>query len=504
MGGLTLTQKEQARLQTLNLVLEKQMGVGEAAYLLGLSERHTWRILAAYKKEGAAALSHGNRGSQPGNAIPKELRQQVIILARTRYANFNHTHMTEMLEEREGITLARSTVRLILTGAGIASPRHRRPPRHRLRRERMSQEGMLVQIDGSYHDWLEGRGPWLTLLLAVDDATGTVPFALFREHEDTRGYFYLFEGIIRRKGIPLAVYSDRHAVFQHSSTASTRSEGLSSGERKPTQFGRALGELGVYPIFARSPEAKGRIERAAETFQDRLVSELRLAGACTMDEANRVLIDFFARYSERFAVPPAETVSAYRPIDPELDLASVLCFKYSRRVARDNTVKYDWHTLQLLPEAGHPGYAGKRVEIQERLDGNLVVCYQGRAISTREAPPRPGILRSGDWIPEHRLAPVPQWLDRILRQNETHRKEERSEKAASPRSTTPRKPTPRQQARWDAVQAENNRGLSLRAIARVLGISRNTVKKYVTLESPPVYPPREVRPESQLTESLIN
>ena len=504
MGGLTLTQKEQARLQTLNLVLEKQMGVGEATYLLGLSERHTWRILAAYRKEGAAALSYGNRGRQSANAIPEELRQNVIMLARTRYANFNHTHMTEMLEEREGITLARSTVRQVLTGAGIASPRHRRAPRHRLRRKRMPQEGMLVQIDGSYHDWLEGRGPWLTLLLAVDDATGIVPFALFREYEDTRGYFHLLEGIVRLKGIPLAVYSDRHAVFQRASAASAPLERLSGGERKPTQFGRALGELGVYPIFARSPEAKGRIERAAGTFQDGLVAELRLAGVCTMDEANCVLIDFLARYSTRFAVPPAETVPAYRPIDPELDLALVLCFKYSRRVARDNTVKYDWHILQLLPEAGHPGYAGKRVEIQERLDGNLIVCYQGQAISTREAPPRPGILRSGYWIPENGLVPVPQWLDRILRQNETQRKEQRSEKVASLRSTTPRKPTPRQQARWDAVWAENNRGLSLRAIARVLGISRNTVRKYVTLESPPVYPPREMRPELQLTESLIN
>ena len=504
MGGLTLTQKEQARLQTLNLVLEKQVGVGEAAYLLGLSERHTWRILAAYRKDGAAALAHGNRGRRSAHAISEELRQQVIMLARTCYTDFNHAHMTEMLEEREGITLARSTVRQILKDAGIASPRHRRPPRHRLRRERMSQEGMLIQMDGSYHDWLEGRGPWLTLLLAVDDATGTVPFALFREHEDTYGYFRLFEGIVRHRGIPLAVYTDRHAVFQHSSTASAPLERLSSGERKPTQFGRALGELGVHPVFARSPEAKGRIERAAGTFQDRLVAELRLAGVCTMDEANRVLIDFLPRYSERFGVPPAETISAYRPIDPELDLASVLCFKYSRRVARDNTVKYDWHTLQLLPEAEYPSYAGNRVEIQERLDGNLVICYQGRTIATREAPPRPGILRSGDRIPERELTPVPQWLERILRQNETEGKEERSKKVASPRTTTPRKPTPRQQARWDAVQAENNRGLSLRAIAQTLGISRNTVKKYVTLESPPVYPSREMRPQPQLTESLIN
>jgi len=502
MRGLTLKLQEQTRLQTLNLVLEKQMGVGEAAYLLGLSERHTWRILASYREEGANALAHGNRGRQPTNTIPEETKHRVIMLARTRYADFNHTHLTEMLTEREGITLARSTVRRILVGAGLTSPRHRRPPRHRLRRERMLQEGMLVQMDGSYHDWLEGRGPWLTLLLAVDDATGTVPFALFREHEDTHGYFLLLEGIIRRRGIPLAVYTDRHAVFQHPRTVSTTTERSLAGERVTTQFGRALRELGVHQIFARSPEAKGRVERAAGTFQDRLVAELRLAGVCTMAEANRVLMDFLPRYSKRFGVPPAQTTSAYRPLDFELDLATVLCFKYRRKVARDNTVKYDWHTLQLLPGSDHPSYAGAQIEIQERLDGNLIVCHQGRTIPTREAPPRPGLLRSGDRLPEHELTPIPRWLESILRQNEVCR-EERSEKVVSPRPTTPRQPTPRQQARWNAVQAAKSRGLSLRSIARVLGISRNTVKKYLAVDSPPLYQPREMLSQRPLTESLI-
>lgn len=463
------------------------MGVREAASLLGLSERHTWRVLAAYRKDGAAALSHGNRGGRPNNALPEELRHRVIMLARTRYADFNHMHMTEMLEEREGITLACSTVRQILVSAGFASPRHRRPPRHRLRRERMRREGMLLQMDGSYHDWLEGQGPWLTLLLAVDDATRTVPFALFREHEDSRGYFHQLEGIIRRRGIPLALYTDRHAVFQAPAIACAVPERPSGNERGSTQFGRALRELGVHQIFARSPGAKGRVERVAGTFQDRLVAELRLAGASTMAEANRVLVDFLPRYNGRFAVSATETVSAYRPLDPELDLASVLCFKHRRRVARDNTVKYDWHTLQLLPGAEHPSYAGNLVEVQERPGGNLVVCYQGRAIATREAPPRPGLLRSGGRIPEHQLTPIPQWLDHILRQDEIQG-QERDRKRASPRTTTPKRPTPRQQARWNAVHREKNRGRPIREIARVLGISRNTVRKYVALDSPPVYP----------------
>ena len=497
-----MTQRDEARLQTLNLVLGGVIEVKEAACLLGLSERHTWRILATYRKDGAAALCHGNRGRPPRNALLEELRHRVIMLARTRYANFNHTHMTEMLAEREGITLARSTVRQILMRAGIASPRHRRPPRHRLRRERMPQEGMLVQMDGSYHDWLEGRGPWLTLLLAVDDATGIVPFALFREHEDTRGYFHLLEGIIRRRDIPLALYTDRHAVFQCHRDASATVERPLGGERRSTQFSRALGELGVHQIFARSPEAKGRIERLAGTFQDRLVAELRLVGASTMAEANRILMDFLPRFNRRFAVSAAETVSAYRPLDSELDLAAVLCFKHRRKVARDNTLKYGWHTLQLLPEAGHHGHAGNLVEVQERLSGDLVVCYQGRSIATREAPPRPGLLRSGGRTPEHELAPIPHWLDRILRQDETQAQQP-SRNIASTGTTTPKKPTPRQQARWEAVRVEKNRGRPIREIARVLGISRNTVRRYVALDSPPVYPQRRMRPQRQLTESLI-
>jgi transposase len=185
MGELTLTPKEQTRLKTMNLVLEGWMGVREAALVLGVSERQAWRILAAYQGEGAAALSHGNRSCQPANKTSEEIRQQIIMLARTRYAGLNHTHLTEMLTKNDKVILSRSTVRNILVGAGIPSPRHRRPPRHRSRRERMPQEGTMVQMDGSYHDWLEDRGPWLTLLLAVDDATGTIPY--IRPLPESRG-----------------------------------------------------------------------------------------------------------------------------------------------------------------------------------------------------------------------------------------------------------------------------------------------------------------------------
>jgi transposase len=392
MKGLTLTTKEQTRLSIMNGVLERQWAVGEAAQLLGVSERHAWRVLAAYRKEGAAALAHGNRNRLPSNTVSPEIKAQVIALAGERYQGFNHTHFTELLAEREGIALSRSTVRRLLVGTGVASPRHRRPPRHRYRRERMPQEGMLVQIDGSHHRWFGESGPWLTLLLAVDDATGTVPYALFREQEDTEGYFRLMIGIIERRGIPLALYSDRYFVFCYSKRGETGE--MSVIDRgKPTQFGRAMGELGVTQVFARSPEAKGRIERANGTFQDRLVSELRLAGASTIDEANGILETFLPRFNERFGVSASQPEPAYRTVDPGLDIDSVLCFKEVRRVAKDNTVQYHRKILQIFAGPERTSYARAHVEVQERLDGQLVVCYRGKILSPGKAPPLASELR---------------------------------------------------------------------------------------------------------------
>ena len=265
MEGLTLSTKEQNRLHILNGVLERHWSMKEAAPLLGVSERQGWRLLAAYRMDGAAGLAHKNRSRVPPNATPEDIRQQVVALAQGRYGGINHSQLTELLAEREGLMLSRPTVRRLLIRAGLSSPRQRRPPRHRCRRQRMPQEGMLLQLDGSHHRWLEGRGPWLTLLLAVDDATGTVPYALIQEQEDTRGYLSLLQGIIERRGVPMAVYTDGHAVFQPRRSPSDQSPVAQKGPL--TQWGRALGELGITQIVAHSPEANGRLERANGTFQ---------------------------------------------------------------------------------------------------------------------------------------------------------------------------------------------------------------------------------------------
>ena len=283
------------------------MTTEQAATLLGVSTRQTMRILTAYRKEGAAAVAHGNRGRRPSNATPETISEDIVHLAHTRYAGVNHTHMSELLSEHEDIDITRSTLRRLLVSAGENSPRGRRPPKHRVRRLRMPREGMLIQVDGSYHRWLGEKGPQFTLLLAMDDATGTVVNALFCELENTRSYFSLLGGLIRRCDIPLALYAVRHAVFKYTPSPETAAA--------PTQFSRAMDELGIQLIFALSPQAKGRVERAAGTFQDRLFSELRLAGATTIDDTNRVLEDFLPRFNGRFKVPTRESEVAYRAVD---------------------------------------------------------------------------------------------------------------------------------------------------------------------------------------------
>src|SRR5947209_2617030 len=209
----TLTEQEQQRLMMLGEIDRGLVQVAEAAQVLALSERQVQRLLAAYRTTGAAALAHGNRGRQPVHTLAEEVRERVVALARGPYAGCNQVHLTELLAEREGLVVSRATVRRILTAAGVPSPRTRRAPRHRRRRERYPQAGMLVQLDGSSHAWLEERGPRLCLHASIGDATGEVVGAVFRPTEDSAGYLALLEQIVRCSGRPLALYHDRHGIF---------------------------------------------------------------------------------------------------------------------------------------------------------------------------------------------------------------------------------------------------------------------------------------------------
>lgn len=366
----------------------------EATELLALSMRHVRRLLAAYRKEGAQALAHGNRGRRPRNALNGGLKEEVVELARSTYAGCNTQHFTELLAEREGINLSRSSVRLILLAAGIRSPRKRRAAKHRSRRERYPREGMLLQIDGSRDDWLEGRGPYLTLVGAIDDATGKVPYGLFREQEDAQGYTLLLRQIVESHGIPQALYHDGHGIFERSKREAESLEEQLMGRREPTQFGRIMEELGIISITSRSPQARGRIERLWGTFQDRLESELRIAGARTIQEANRVFWDFLPRFNQRFAVPAKEVGLAYRKPPEGFNPDEVFCFKYQRTVGLDNVVRFAGHRVQIMPTNGRLSYAKAKVEVQERMDGSLAVYHKGQCLAARPAPPEAPLLRA--------------------------------------------------------------------------------------------------------------
>ena len=342
---------------------------------------------------------------------------------------------------------------------------------------------MLIRLDGSHHRWLGEDGPQFALLFAVEGA----PFC---DQEDSLSYFRPLQGLIRRRSIPLALHTDRHPVFKH------RSEHQPAGTA--TQSGRALDELGMQLIFALSPQAKGRVERTAGTFQYRLITELRLSGATTVEEARAVLEQFLPRYNRRFRVPPQCSEPAFRPAGPELSLGQILCFKQRRRVARDNTVKFHRHTLQILPGRHRPSYAGA-VVVPEGLDGRLSLQHEGRIIASQEAPASPGALRAGtgdspadaalssdleDRNAPSDVVPDPMSAEIAAAMHEGPALDD-DDVVEMTVSASPGKPAFLQRERWKAVRQAKRRGLSSRGMARELGIHRHTVGRYVDAESPP-------------------
>lgn len=384
---------EQQRAWILTKLLVGEVTVAEAAALLQLSQRQIWRLKVRFERDGPAGLVHANRGRGSPRRLPDSLRDQILGMARGRYAGINDSHLAELLAEHEAITISRAALRRLLRGAGIASPRRRRRPRHRSRRDRMPQAGLLLQVDGSRHDWLEGRGPRMTLVGGIDDATGTVTGAVFRDQEDAAGYLEVLRDTLRRHGVPAAVYRDRHTIFEASDRALTLEEQLAD-TRLPTQVGRALDELGIVSIAAHSPQAKGRVERLWGTFQDRLVTELRLAEADDRDAANRVLAAFLPRFNRRFAIAALDPTPAWRPAPGRAAAERICCLKYRRVVANDHTIRAGATVLQLPPRADRRSYAGTRVELQLRLDGRLVVWDGTRELLSVPAPAQPVQLRT--------------------------------------------------------------------------------------------------------------
>jgi hypothetical protein len=383
---ITMSAKNQARSHTLSRIAEGKLSMADGASLLGLSERQLWRLRRAVRDVGPVGLVHGNTGRASPQRIEPGIRARVVELAGTTYAGVNDSHLAELLAEREGIVLSRPSLRRILRAAGRASPRQRRAPAHRSRRPRMAAEGVLLQLDGSRHDWLEGRGPGLTLIGAIDDATGLVTAAVFREQEDAAGYLEILTATVARYGIPGAIYRDRAGIFAPTLPGRAKPAALS-------QVGRALAELGIGSIVAGSPQAKGRIERLWGTCQDRLVVELRLAEISDCAAANAFLAGYLARHNTRFAVPAADPVPAWRPLPADVRLERVFVFKYRRKVAHDHTITLGGRVL-ALPQVGRTGYVGRTVEVHLRLDGSIVVFDGACQLAVAPAPLDPVQLRA--------------------------------------------------------------------------------------------------------------
>lgn len=378
MEKVTLNKKEQKRSIVMNEVLSGRMTGQEAADVLGLSLRQVRRLMARYRQEGAAGLAHGNRGREPANKLEAAVEARILHLARAEYVDYNDSHFAEELAERHKIVVSVPTVRRIRRSNGLGSPRKRRAPRHRRRRQRYPQAGMLLQVDGSKHDWLEGRGPWLTLHAAIDDATNEVPWAVFREEEEATGYALLLHHISQSHGLPLALYADRHTIFQSPKELSVQEQ--LEGLEPRTHFGRLLDELDIRLIGARSPQAKGRIERLFHTLQDRLVKELRRAQVQSLAEANEVLRRYLPRFNQRFMKAPAQPGSAYRPCLSRAEANAQIHFTYWRTVDNDHTISLFGQTLALPALPKRINLAGRRVALHHRMDGRLTVVYQGRVL----------------------------------------------------------------------------------------------------------------------------
>ena len=387
-----MTVRDQRRARVLGRILMGELTMAEGSTELGVSERQLWRLRAAYIGEGPAGLVHGNRGRASTQRIDPGRRTRIVEL-RERYGPINDSHFCELLAEREGITISRESLRLILRDEGIASPRRRRSPRYRSRRARMGAEGTLLQLDGSRHDWLGGRGPELVLVGAIDDATGLVTAAVFRDQEDAAGYLEILRATIEGYGLPGAIYRDGHSAF----APSNPSRAEHADDPALSQVGRALVELDIDSILAGSPQAKGRIERLWGTFQDRLVVELRLAGVVDRDGANAFLIEYLPRHNARFAVQALDPVPAWRVLPDAVQLERVLIFKYTRKVAKDHTITLAGRVLQLPRGAtGAANYAGKRVEVHVALDGGMVAYDGERRLAVVAAPANPPQLRAAD------------------------------------------------------------------------------------------------------------
>lgn len=378
---ITMSYQEVDRLGVIQQVVGKQLRQGDAALQLGVSVRQVKRLVARYRAEGAAGLVSRHRGKRPGNAIADAVRQEILGVVRSAYADFGPTLACEKLTERHGYTVSVETLRQWMINEGLWQAKRRREAHIHQRRPRRPCRGELVQIDGSPHDWFEGRGPRCTLIVFIDDATGALMALRFVPAETTKGYMETLAGYLQRHGRPVALYSDKHSIFR-----------VNHPEREGelTQFTRALKTLDIEPIHANTPQAKGRVERANQTLQDRLVKELRLTGISDIEAANAFLPGFIADYNARFAVPAQNPTDAHRQVlHSQEELNLILCLHHTRTLSKNLTIQFHSREYQLTGQGRGYRLRGARITVCAAFDGTVTLLHQGRRLAYQ-------ILREGE------------------------------------------------------------------------------------------------------------
>jgi transposase len=377
MRTITLNARQQRRVEILSRLDAGVLDISTAAEMLGVGARQVRRLRARFRQEGMAAVIHGNSGRVPTNGTDPVIIARIAALAgpQGKYHDLNVCHLQELLEREEQIRIGRSTLDRLLKRAGVRQSAKPRPPVHRRRRQRRPAEGMLLQIDGSPFDWLEGRGPKATLLGAIDDATSQVLFLHFRPTEDQIGYLLLLRSVAQRFGLPMSIYHDRHTILR-SPKEPTLEEQL-AGQPPMSQIQRILAALGIEAIPAYSPQAKGRVERLWGTLQDRLTKELRLAGINTLEDANAFLPRFMERYNARFAKAPQDPQDAWVPLPADLDIAYHFSVCETRTVRADHCISFAGQLLQLLPGPRDPSLVGQKVGVHVVPEG-AIYLYHGK------------------------------------------------------------------------------------------------------------------------------
>lgn len=377
---IMLSQRELKKLHVVRKVLEGVVKQIEAAEMLSISDRQIRRLIKRVTVEGDEGVGHKSRGKASGRKLPMDIREKVIKLCRGKYKGFGPTLASEKLHENEDIRISDETLRLWLMESGDWK-RVRKARGHRQWRERKHYFGEMVQIDGSHHDWFEGRGPKCVLMGYIDDATGNV-FGRFYEYEGTIPAMDSFKRYAKKYGLPMSLYLDKHTTYKSPAKLSVKD--AIEGTEPMSEFERAMKELEVKVIHAHSPQAKGRVERLFRTFQDRVIKEMRLEGISTIDEGNKFLVKYLPAYNRKFRVKPRQEDNLHREIPEGIKLDSILCIKTKRVLRNDSTVAHNSKLYQIMDRTD-----AKKVMVEEKINGKMDLTHNGIRLRYKEIMQRP-------------------------------------------------------------------------------------------------------------------